>query len=94
MLRPSHLLTFIHEQVRKGGKQKVCGRMDRSRKERPGVSRQRSSFLRADHLRDEVDDGVGRLVRVQLSEEVADVVGCASLLARHEPEQPGKPKEH
>lgn len=56
------------------------------------VSRQRSSLLRADHLGDEVDDGVGRLVRVQLGEEVADVVGCASLLTRHKPKQPGRSK--
>lgn len=54
------------------------------------ASRQRSSLLRADHLRDKVDDGVGGLVRVQLSEEVADIVGCASLLTRHEPKQPGR----
>lgn len=54
------------------------------------VSRQRSSLLRADHLGDKVDDGVGRLVGVQLGEEVADVVGCASLLTRHEPKQPGR----
>lgn len=56
------------------------------------ASRQRSSLLRADHLRDEVDDGVGRLVGVQLGEEVADVVGCASLLPRHEAKQPGRSK--
>lgn len=53
---------------------------------------QRSSFLRRDHLQDEADDGVGGLVGVQLGEEVADVVGCASLLTRHEPKQPGDKK--
>lgn len=56
------------------------------------VCGQLSSFLRGDHLQDEVDDGAGRLVRVHLSKEVADVVGCASLLTRHKPKQPGKIK--
>lgn len=47
-----------------------------------------SSFLGDDHLGDEVDDGAGGLVGVHLSEEVADVVGCASLLTSHKPKQP------
>lgn len=58
-------------------------------KEAPGFDGG-SSLLRGDHLGDEVDDGAGRLVGVHLGKEVADVVGCASLFARHEPEQPGK----
>lgn len=84
MLRLSHLLTFIHKQVRGGGGEGTLWFAK--------VSRQHSSLLRADHLGDEVDDGVGRLVGVQLGEEVADVVGCASLLTRHEPKQPGRSK--
>lgn len=78
MLRLFHLLTFIHKQVKGGGGTLWFAK----------ISRQCSSLLRADHLGDEVDDGVGRLVGVQLGEEVADVVGCASLLTRHEPKQP------
>lgn len=59
-------------------------------KKRQGVrGGQPSSFLRADHLQHEVDDGVGGLVGFHLSEEVADVVGCASLLPRHKPKELG-----
>ena len=57
-----------------------------------GFCWQPSSFLRNDHLGDEVDDGTGRLVGVQLCEEVADVVCCASLLTCHKPKEPGKPE--
>lgn len=49
-----------------------------------------SSFLRDDHLGDEVDDGAGRLVGVDLGEEVADVVRGAALLTGHEAKQPAR----
>lgn len=49
-----------------------------------------SSFLRADHLGDKVDDGGGRLLGLQLGKEVADVVRCASLLASHKAKEPGE----
>ena len=62
-------------------------------KKRQAFRGQRSSFLRRDHLQDEADDGVGGLVGVQLGEEVADVVGCASLLTRNEPKQPKRRKD-
>lgn len=39
------------------------------------------------HLGDKTDDGGGRLVRIQLCKQVADVVGGAALLPRHKPKQ-------
>lgn len=41
------------------------------------------------HLGHKAGDGRGRLVRVQLGKQVADVVGCASLFPGHKPKQPG-----
>ena len=41
------------------------------------------------HLGDEADDGGGRLVYVQLSEQVADIVCCASLFPSDESKKPG-----
>lgn len=54
-------------------------------------------------LGQEAGDGGSRLVWVQLREQVAHVVGCASLFPRNETKQPGgreedvsklKPKQH
>ena len=44
------------------------------------------------HFGGKADDGGGGLIWVQLSEQVADIVCCASLLTRHKPKQPGKTK--
>lgn len=41
------------------------------------------------HLGDKTGDGGGRLVWVQLCEQVAHVVGCASLFPCHKTKQPG-----
>lgn len=40
------------------------------------------------HFGGEADDGGGGLIGVQLSEQVADIVCCASLFPRHEAKQP------
>lgn len=91
MLCLFHPLTFIHKQVKEGGGKKFVVELTEV-KIYATASCQHSSLLGADHLRDKVDNGVCRLFRVQLSEEVADIVGCASLLTRHKPKQPERSK--
>lgn len=40
------------------------------------------------HFGDKADYGRGRLVRIQLGKQVADIVCCASLFPRHEAKKP------
>lgn len=46
------------------------------------------------HFGDEAGDGGGGLIRVQLGEQVADIVCCASLFPRDESEKPDEREEN